>query len=139
MKYLCKHECERSSAPINMNTKAKATKDFWGIHFTLISVSMVHLSYLYCSTPPICIAVLLVSLHSEEREILSVLLPFVSEYASHLYRSALGKILVVAVTGMFPNLLWVSLKHLLRPSKEAQVEQQTRHPHQFERPRLETP
>ena len=35
-------------------------------------------SELYCNTPPICIAVLLVPLRSEEREILSVLLPFVS-------------------------------------------------------------
>ena len=32
-----------------------------------------------------CTAVLLVPLRSEEREILSVLLPFVSQYASHLY------------------------------------------------------
>ena len=37
---------------------------------------------LYCNTPPVCIAVLLVPLRSEEREILSVLLP---SYASHLY------------------------------------------------------
>ena len=36
---------------------------------------------------PICIAVLLVPLCSEEREILSVLLPFVSQYASCLYCS----------------------------------------------------
>ena len=68
-------------------------------------------SHLYCNTPPICTAVLLVPLRSEEREILSVLLPFVSQYASHLYcntpashlyRSAFGKSLVVVVTGMFP-------------------------------------
>ena len=42
-------------------------------------------SNLYCNTPPICIAVLSVSLHSEEREILSVLHPFVLQCASHLY------------------------------------------------------
>ena len=40
---------------------------------------------LYCNMPPICIAVLPVPLRSEEKEILSVLLPFVSQYASHLY------------------------------------------------------
>ena len=39
------------------------------------------------SIPPICIA---------------VRLPFVLQYASHLYRSTFGKILVVVVTGMFP-------------------------------------
>ena len=44
-------------------------------------------SNLYCNTPPICIAVLSVPLHSEEREILSVLHPFASQYASHLYCS----------------------------------------------------
>ena len=42
-------------------------------------------SNLYCNTPPIYIAVLLVPLRAEEREILSLLLPFVSEYAPHLY------------------------------------------------------
>ena len=45
----------------------------------------------YRNTPPICIAicttVLLVPLRSEEREILRVLLPFVSQCASHLYRN----------------------------------------------------
>ena len=70
-----------------------------------------HISHLYCHTPPICIAVLLVPLGSKEREILSVpiciavLLPFVSQYASHLYRSTFGKILVVVVTGMFPTFI----------------------------------
>ena len=50
----------------------------------------------YRNTPPICIAIRLQfvpqcfwcpygGLRSEEREILSVLLPFVSQYASHLY------------------------------------------------------
>ena len=39
----------------------------------------------YCNTPLICIAVLLMPLRSEEKEILSVLLPVVSQYASHLY------------------------------------------------------
>ena len=65
-------------------------------------------SNLYCSTPPISITVLLVPLQSEEREILSVLLPFVSQY---VYRNMppicitvlFGKILVVVVAGMFPN------------------------------------
>ena len=46
----------------------------------------------YFSAPPICIA---------------VRLPFLSQYASHLYRSAFGKILVVVVTGMFPK-NWLS-------------------------------
>ena len=47
------------------------------------------------STPPICIA---------------VRLPFVLQYASHLYRNIFAKILVVVVTGMFPNtILMVSL------------------------------
>ena len=68
-------------------------------------------SNLYCNTPPICIAVLLVPLRFEGREILSVLLPFVSQYTSHLYCNTppicivvlLEKIVVVVVTGMFPN------------------------------------
>ena len=42
-------------------------------------------------------------MRSKEREILSVLLPFVLQYASHSYRSASGKILVVVVTGIFPK------------------------------------
>ena len=42
----------------------------------------------YFSTPPICIA---------------ARLPFISQYASHLCRNAFGKVLVVVVTGMFPN------------------------------------
>ena len=46
----------------------------------------IHLQFVLQS-PPICIAVLSVPLHSEEREILSVLLPFVSQYASHLHRN----------------------------------------------------
>ena len=51
----------------------------------------------YRNTPPICIAIRLqvvpqyfwcpLRLRSEERETLSVLLPFVSQYASHLYCS----------------------------------------------------
>ena len=40
-RYLCVPECEKSSVPININTKAKANTYFWGIHFTLISVSTV--------------------------------------------------------------------------------------------------
>ena len=63
----------------------------------------IHLPFLYHNTPPICIAVLLVPLGSKEREVPSVLLPFVLQYASHLYRSTLGKILVVVVAGMFPK------------------------------------
>ena len=62
-------------------------------------------SNLYYNTPPICITVLLVPLRSEERETLSVRLPFVSQYASHLYCDTppiciavlLGKSLSVAV------------------------------------------
>ena len=70
-------------------------------------------SNLYINTPPIRIAVLLVPLRSEEREIFNIVsvppiciavrLPFVLQYASHLYRSTFGKIVVVVVTGMFPN------------------------------------
>ena len=44
----------------------------------------------YTQYAPICIAVLLVPLRFEEREILSVLLPFVSQYASHSYRNLSG-------------------------------------------------
>ena len=44
-------------------------------------------SHLYCNMPPICIAVLLVPPSPEEREVLSVLLAFVSQYASHLYHN----------------------------------------------------
>ena len=43
----------------------------------------------------------------------SVLLPFVSQYASHLYRNAFGKILVVVVTGMFPRYCHEGCKALL--------------------------
>ena len=42
VRYLCGPECERSSVPININTKAKANKYFSGIRFTLISVWRVH-------------------------------------------------------------------------------------------------
>ena len=41
VKYLWEHKRERSSVPINLHTKAKATKYFGGIHFTLISVAIV--------------------------------------------------------------------------------------------------
>ena len=44
-KYLCGHECERSSVLIDINTKAKTTKYFGGFNFTLVSVSTVHLRY----------------------------------------------------------------------------------------------
>ena len=63
----------------------------------------------HCSTPPICIAVLWCPYALRKWNTLStppiciaVGLPFVLQYASHLYRSAFGKILVVVVTGMFP-------------------------------------
>ena len=46
-----------------------------------------HLPFKYCNTPPICIALLSVPLCSEEGEILSALLPSVSQYASHFYCS----------------------------------------------------
>ena len=61
-------------------------------------------SNLFCNSLqfPICIALLPVPLRSEERELLSVRLPFVLQYASHLYRNTFGKILVVVVTGMLP-------------------------------------
>ena len=51
------------------------------------------------STPPICIA---------------VRLPFVLQYASHLYRNTFGKILVVVVTGMFPNRMSRQFPRFLR-------------------------
>ena len=41
VKYLCKHECERSSVPININTRAKETEHSGGICFTLICVATV--------------------------------------------------------------------------------------------------
>ena len=42
VKYLCKHKCERSSVPITINTKAKATTYLLGgINFTLICVATV--------------------------------------------------------------------------------------------------
>ena len=67
-------------------------------------------SNLHCSTPPICIAVLLVPYALRKGNTVStppiciaVRLAFVSQYASHLYRSTAGKIVVVLVAGMFPN------------------------------------
>ena len=62
----------------------------------------MHLQYVLCSA--------FGALSSEEREILSVLLPFVSQF--HLYRNtppiyicnSLGKTLVVGVTGIFPSI-----------------------------------
>ena len=59
-RYIRKHECKRSSVPINFNTRAKATKHLGQINFTLICVATVRL-------------------------------PFVMQYASHLYRSTLRK------------------------------------------------
>ena len=60
----------------------------------------------YFSTPPICIL---------------VRLPFVSQYASHLYRNTFGKTLVVVVTGMFPILLWSGKKKELKHKLSAPV------------------
>ena len=67
-------------------------------------------SNLYGSTPPICIAVLSWLLSFEEREPCStppictaIRLPFVRQYAPHLYGSTFGKILGVGVTGTFLN------------------------------------
>ena len=40
VKYLCRHECERLSVPININTKAKAT-NYFGIYFALICAGTV--------------------------------------------------------------------------------------------------
>ena len=39
VKYLCGHECERSS--VQLISKAKAKEYYWGIYFTLISLSTV--------------------------------------------------------------------------------------------------
>ena len=89
--------------------------------FPILKKVSQYTSNLYCNTPPIRIALLLVPLHSEEREILSALLPFISQYAphlhcniaSHFYRSAFGKILVVEVTGMFPISVCDSLQQFV--------------------------
>ena len=45
----------------------------------------IHLSFVSQSASNCFIAVLLVPLGSQEKEILSILVPFVSQYASHLY------------------------------------------------------
>ena len=55
---------------------------------------------------PICIAVILVPLRSTVSTppiCIAVRPPFVLQYASQLYRSTFGKVLVVVVTGMFPK------------------------------------
>ena len=65
--YLTSEECRKPQPPLLLKKLSQYT------------------SYLYCSTPPVCIAVILEPLGSEERELLSVLLPFVSQNASHLY------------------------------------------------------
>ena len=62
-----------------------------------------YISNSYCNTPPIYIPVLAVSLSPVEKEILSVLLPSVSQYASHLNRNAFGKALVLWIFRMFPS------------------------------------
>ena len=80
-------------------------------------------SHLYCSAPPICIAVLLVPLGYKERQILSVLRPFVSQYTSHLYCDTpvsryFERMLVVVVTGMFPTVSYqVDVTHEPLPRK----------------------
>ena len=51
VRYLCGPKCEKSSVPINIDTKAKAKKYFGGINFTLISVSTVFQSRSNISTP----------------------------------------------------------------------------------------
>ena len=64
----------------------------------------------YRNTPPICIGILFVPRYtlmkgntaSTPPICIAVCPPFVLQYASHLYRSTFGKILVVVVTGMFP-------------------------------------
>ena len=54
--------------------------------------------------------------------------PFVLQYASHLYRSTFGKVLVVVVTGMFPiysldqSLLEPRLEPRLDPRLEPRLE-----------------
>ena len=83
---------------------------------------------MYYSTPLICIAVLLVPLSSQEREILqysshlyrstppiciAIRRPFVSQYAAHLHHNASGKILAVVVTGKFPISVGVGKRGLL--------------------------
>ena len=71
----------------------------------LLKKVLQYTSNLQCYTPPICIAMLSVPVSSEQKEILSVLLPFVSQYDNHSCLGTFwGKTLVVAVTGMFPNL-----------------------------------
>ena len=65
-------------------------------------------SNLYGSTPPICTAMLSWLLSFEERETLAIRLPFVRQYAPHLYGSTLEKnILGVGVTGTFLKFLGV--------------------------------
>ena len=45
VKYLCEHECERSSVPMSVNMKAKVTKDLGGpmggLYFILVCVATV--------------------------------------------------------------------------------------------------
>ena len=41
VKYLCRHDCERSSVQLISKAKTKAKKYLRGIHVTLISVSTV--------------------------------------------------------------------------------------------------
>ena len=93
-------------------------KDVRNPNHHYFSKVLQYTSNLYCNTPLICIAVLSVPLSSQEREILqyashlyrstppiciAVRLPFVPQHACHLYRNTFGQILVVVVTGMFPE------------------------------------
>ena len=79
----------------------------------LLQKSVAKHSNLYCSTPPIYIAVLWVPHTLWGRgntastppiciAVINLSLPFVLQCASHLYRNTFGKILVVVVTGCSP-------------------------------------
>ena len=100
----------------------------------------------YTSTlysPPICMAVLLAPLHAKEREMPSVLLPFVSQCSSHLYRSTppifiavrlpffpfVSQCFSVVVTGMFPNILFPYRTPSPRPCPDP-----TQHPKTRQKP-----
>ena len=71
----------RNAPPIRIAIRLQFVLEYFWCPYTLRKGNTA-------STPPICIA---------------VRPPFVLRYASHLYRSTFGKILVVAITGMFPT------------------------------------
>ena len=48
VKYLCKHQCGRSSVPININTKRESDKIFGGINFTSTSAAMRYVCVCVC-------------------------------------------------------------------------------------------